>query len=320
MPEKMVIENSSASESPETTESLQGWIFDIQRYSINDGPGIRTTVFFKGCPLTCLWCDNPESQYQFPQLFFFDSLCVRCYRCVPVCPTGATTVDSDGAIQINRELCKACGACVEACLSEARAVSGKLMTVDEVLEVVKKDTLFYRNSGGGVTASGGEATAQPEFLLALFKRCQESGIHTTLDTCGYVRWEVLERILEYTDLVLFDIKHMDPIRHIELTRVDNKLILQNAERIVQRGKPLRMRMPLIPGCNDSGENIRATAEFIHGLGIEEVDVLPYHQLGASKYERLGRVYELGDTKSYPEEQVEEIKRILGSYGLEVSIA
>jgi len=229
-------------------------------------------------------------------------------------------MSSEGVIQIDRQLCKACGSCLDACLSEARAISGKLMTVDEVLEIVKKDSLFYRNSGGGVTASGGEATSHPEFLLEFFKRCQKSGIHTTLDTCGYVPWEVLEVILEYTDLVLYDIKHMDLVKHIEFTGVENVLILENVERIVQQGKPLRMRIPLIPGFNDSEENLRATAQFITGLGIGKADILPYHRFGAAKYGRLGKKYKLSEAKSYKEEEVEAIKRILESFGLAISIA
>ena len=226
----------------------------------------------------------------------------------------------DGEIKINRELCKACGACVAACLSDARTVSGKFMTLEEVLDIVKRDTLFYRNSGGGVTASGGEPTYQPDFLQELFRRCQDSGLHTTLDTCGYVRWEVLERILEYVDLVLFDIKHMDPVRHRELTGVDNQLILENARRIAQKGKPMIMRMPLIPGCNDSSGNIKSVAEFMSQTGLQRIDVLPYHQLGASKYKRLGKEYQLSKVKSYEEEEVQRIKGLLESYGLEVSIA
>lgn len=312
----MVVDSSQEISKP----ALTGWVFDIQRYSINDGPGIRTTVFFKGCPLSCVWCDNPESQYQLPQMLFFESLCVQCYRCVSVCSTGATSIDPEGAIKIDRKKCTACGACAKACLAEARNISGRCMTIDEVLEIVKKDSLFYRNSGGGVTASGGEATAQPKFIKELFRRCQESGIHTTLDTCGYVKWQDLEEILQFTDLVLFDIKHMDPLRHMELAGTDNVLILQNAERIVQLPKPIKMRMPLIPGCNDSEDNIRATCKFVSGLGINEIDILPYHQLGASKYERLGMVYQLSEITSYTEEQVETIKKMLESLGLQVSIA
>ncbi len=226
----------------------------------------------------------------------------------------------DDEIKINQELCKACGACVEACLSEARTISGKFMTVEEVLDVVEKDVSFYRNSGGGVTASGGEPTCQPDFLQELFRRCQESGLHTAVDTCGYVRWEVLERILEHVALVLFDIKHMDPVRHRELTGVDNQLILENARRTAQKGKPMIIRMPLIPGYNDSLGNIKSVAEFMNQTGLRRIDLLPYHKLGVSKYKRLGREFQLGEVKSYSEEKVQPIQELFESYGLEVSIA
>lgn len=299
--------------------AIEGWIYDIQGYSINDGPGIRTTVFFKGCPLTCLWCDNPESQKMFPQLLFFETLCVRCYRCVEACPTQATNINTEGTIEIDRDRCQACGACVKACLSEARMISGKRMTVEEVLEIVKKDSIFFWDSGGGVTASGGEPTSQPDFLLQLFKKCQECGIHTTLDTCGYVRWEVLEPILEHVDLVLFDIKHMNPVKHKELTGVSNELILDNAMKIVRKEKPMIIRVPLIPGYNDSVENIKALGEFVRELGLSRVDLLPYHQLGENKYQKLGIDYKLVGAKPYTDSQVQAIQEILGSYKLEVTI-
>ena len=298
---------------------IKGDLFDIQRYSINDGPGIRTTIFLKGCPLSCLWCSNPESQRSYPQLIYFDQLCTRCYRCVEACPTGATTISEDGSITIGRDKCIACGSCVEMCLAEARVISGRQMTIDEVMEIVKKDSLFYRNSGGGVTASGGEPLAQPEFLLELFKRCHESGIDTVLDTCGYVQWEVLEEILNYTDLVLFDIKHMDTERHEQLTKVSNQLILENAKRIADHGTPEIIRMPLVPGYNDSRENIEALARFMVDSKIFRLDLVPYHQMGESKYNRLDLVYKLNDVKPYKEEEVEAIKKIFQSYGLKVEI-
>jgi len=305
---------------PSQTEARLGYIFDIQRFSINDGPGIRTTVFFKGCPLRCVWCDNPESQEQFPQLLYFESLCTKCYHCVEVCPAGASKIGSDGSIEIDRELCQGCGRCVEACLAEARVISGKTMSVEEVVEIVRKDELFYRNSGGGVTASGGEPTYQPEFLKQLFRECQRYGIHTTLDTCGYVTWKVLEGILDYVDLVYYDLKHMDAGRHRELVGVGNKRILDNARRISQSGKPMVVRVPLIPGYNDSEENIKAMADFVRKIKVERLDIIPFHQLGSKKYERLGMTYKLGGLRPYQEEEIQAFEAIFQSYGLEVSIA
>jgi len=297
-----------------------GCVFDIQRFSINDGPGIRTTVFFKGCPLRCLWCDNPESQRQSPQLFYFESLCTRCGRCVEVCSSGATKKGADGSIEIDRELCRGCGLCAEACLNEARVISGRTMTVAEVVEIVRKDELFYRNSGGGVTASGGEPTSQPDFLMELFRQCQSFGIHTTLDTCGYAEWEVMAAVLEYVDLVYYDLKQVDTERHKELTGVGNELILDNARLISRSGKPMVIRIPLIPGCNDSEENIRAVAEFVATIEVERVDILPFHQLGSKKYERLGLTYKLGEARPYEEYQIQAIRDKFLSYGLDVTVA
>lgn len=301
-------------------ETRQGHIFDIQRFSINDGPGIRTTVFLKGCPLRCIWCDNPESQEQLPQLFYFESLCTRCGHCVEVCPVGASRISSDGSIEIDRELCRGCGTCVETCLAEARVISGRLISVDEVVEIVRKDELFYRNSGGGVTASGGEPTYQPGFLKQLLRECQRWGIHTTLDTCGYIKWEIMAGILDHVDLVYYDLKHMDTGRHREFTGVGNELILDNARRISQSGKPIVMRIPLIPGYNDSEESIKAMAGFVRRIKVERVHIIPFHQLGSKKYERLGMTYKLGEVKPYQEEEIQTFKDTFQAYGLEVSIA
>ena len=303
-----------------TSGTKSGHIFDIQKFSINDGPGIRTTVFFKGCPLRCIWCDNPESQEQSPQLLYFESLCTRCHRCVEVCPSGATKISSDGAIVIDRTLCRACGLCVEVCPAEARVISGSAMTVAEVVDIVRKDELFYRNSGGGVTVSGGEPTYQPDFLKQFLKECQRYGMHTTLDTCGYVKWEVMAKILDHVDLVYYDLKHMDTERHRELTGVGNELILDNARRIFHSGKPIVMRIPVIPGCNDPEENIKATVEFVTGMKVLRADILPFHQLGSKKYERLGMKYKLGKAKTYQEDEIQAIKDTFQRFGLEVSVA
>jgi pyruvate formate lyase activating enzyme len=208
---------------------------------------------------------------------------------------------------------------VEACPNKAREIRGKLTTVEEVLEEVKKDALFYQNSGGGVTFSGGEPTHQPEFLWYLLEGSQESGIHTALDTSGFVKPEILKKVLEHTNLVLYDIKHMDPAKHKEFTGVDNRLILENARMIAAMGKPMIIRAPLIPGHNDSTENIKALAEFMLGLGLKRIDLLPYHSLGKIKYQRLGMEYKLSDLKPFAASEVAKIKADLESYGLQVGV-
>ncbi len=310
----------TSEESVSTSPELKAWIFDIQRYSINDGPGIRTTVFFKGCPLKCLWCDNPESQSQTPQLFYFESLCSRCHRCISICPNEAVSVGEDDSIITDRNRCNACGTCTVICPNDARVITGRAMTVDQVMEVIKQDEPFYRNSNGGMTASGGEAAIQPEFLINLFRRCQEIGIHTALDTTAYVKWEVLRQIIDYADLVLLDIKHIDSSAHREITGVDNNLILENAQKIVDTGKLVWARFPLIPGCNDSNENISATGDFVFGVGLTQIDILPYHRLGTGKYTRLEMEYPLTDAQPYSETQINSIKSILEDRGLEVRVA
>jgi len=299
-----------------------GCIWDIKKYALHDGPGIRTTVFFKGCPLQCLFCCNPESQHFHPEILWIGENCIRCNSCQEICPTNAIYEEEEGEKLVDAERCDLCGLCVNRCPGEALSLVGRLVTVDEVLREVAQDAVFYQRSGGGLTLSGGEPTAQTDFAYELLRqyKIKEHGLHTAIDTCGYVEWSKLAHLLEYTDLILYDIKHMDSHQHSRLTGVGNELILQNAIRIAQSHKQLVIRLPLIPGYNDTEENVRRTAEFAHKLpGVEEINLLPYHRLGESKYARLGRKYALSGMISLPQERIALIRSITESFGLRVKI-
>jgi pyruvate formate lyase activating enzyme len=274
----------------------EGVIFDIQRYSIHDGPGIRTVVFLKGCPLRCEWCSNPEGRNPVPELEFFASRCERCGRCVEVCPREAVNraLDSAPAEKLDRRACDLCGVCVEACLSSALVLSGRRVTVEEVMVEVKKDLAFYRRSGGGVTLSGGDPLAQPSFARTLLERCGEANIHTAIETCGHAPEQVFRQVVEPSDLVLYDLKHADPMEHQRLTGASNTVVLRNLRVLVGMGKPIVARLPLIPGQNDGEANLREIGTLLSGLGIREVHLMPFHQLGKDKYQRLGIRYELGE--------------------------
>ncbi len=223
-------------------------------------------------------------------------------------------------MMLDRELCTACGECAKECPADARVISGRIVTVGEVLDIVRRDSLFYRNSGGGVTVSGGEPTSQPGFLIELLKGCRQYGIHTALDTGGLVKWATLRQVLEFVDLVLFDIKQMDSKKHKEYTGVGNRLILENARRVVQQGKEIIIRVPLIPGYNDSPEDLRAVSSFMRDLGIRRMDILPYHRLGMNKYLRLGREYKLSHLDACHEEHAKTLGKAVESCGLKISIA
>jgi pyruvate formate lyase activating enzyme len=301
------------------TEATRGLIYNIQRYSIHDGPGIRTTVFLKGCPLKCRWCQNPESVRGFPEVGYGETQCARDYACVEACPRNAIKVSGEGRpIRIDRRLCRTCAEhnCINACRVKALRLIGEYVTVDEVIGEVARDRLFYRNSNGGVTLSGGEPLEQPLFALSLLKECKEKGIHTALDTSGYADWEVLKNILDYVDLVLYDVKCFDPQEHLALTGVPNDKILQNLKSIVsETDTPVVARIPVIPGYNDSGENISATCEFLKSIGLEEVNLLPYHKLGVGKYKTVGRRY-LGKEIEVPsEEYLNHLKELVENCGL-----
>ncbi|SHN81953.1 glycyl-radical enzyme activating protein [Desulfitobacterium chlororespirans] len=303
----------------EANSGKKAVIFNVQRYSTEDGPGVRTTVFFKGCPLSCLWCSNPESQQAKPQMMYFSKTCVQCYACVKACPNGANKIKDDGSVWVDRSVCTNCGVCVKVCLADARSMSGKKMTVDEVFDIIQKDSLYYINSGGGVTLGGGECTTEPEFVGELLDRCYDRAIHTCIDTCGYTPWSVLEKILPKVELVLFDIKHMDTEKHKELTGVGNELILENAVKIKQMGTRMIIRLPLIPGYNDDENNIKVMGWFMESWGMDRIDILPYHRLGENKYDALGMNYSLGDLPNLAKDSISRAVKILGSYGLEVHV-
>jgi pyruvate formate lyase activating enzyme len=296
-----------------------GVVFNIQRYSTQDGPGIRTVVFLKGCTLRCWWCSNPESQRAHPEVAHSDSLCNLCQLCVSSCKTGAIMVNNRG-VHINRKLCTNCGACADVCPLQAIKVYGKEMTVKEVLQEVEKDRGYFQNSGGGVTASGGEPLCQPDFVADLFKSCLDKGIHTALDTCGCVSTDALEEVLPYTRLVLFDIKHTDPEVHKKMTGRANDQIIRNLGFIARKGVSLTVRVPLIPGINDSDEEMRSIARIITEYGLEpKVDLIPYHRYGVGKYKMLDRRYKLNKLIPNRGNELERIKHVFESFGVEPNI-
>lgn len=296
-----------------------GLIFDIRRFSIHDGPGIRTTVFLKGCPLSCWWCHNPESQSPEPELWLRPGRCIRCGECVEVCPEGAITRQEDIFVT-DLERCTRCGACLEACAAEAREIVGRRMSVGEVLAAVERDIIFYDESGGGVTISGGEPLQQRKFLLPFLKACQAKGIHTVLDTCGYATWQAFEQVRPYVNLFLYDLKLVDDARHRQFTGVSNRLILQNLRRLLQAGQRVELRLPVIPGVNDGAEDLRQLGTLIASLpGSPGVVLLPYHRAATGKYERLNRDYPLLEVQPPSAEHMQAVKQALQAYGLVVQI-
>jgi len=298
---------------------IKGMVFDIKKFSIHDGPGIRTTVFFKGCPLRCWWCHNPESQALEPELVFRANRCIRCEACLSVCAQGAISWDGD-VVSTDMEECVLCGACVEVCYAEAREIVGREMAVVQVMAEIERDVAFYDESGGGVTFSGGEPLLQRDFLLALLRACRKEEIHTAVDTCGFSPWETLDSIREYVDLFLYDLKLMDDARHRKFTGVSNKLILGNLQALAQRGHNIVLRVPIIPGVNDDDGDISQIGAFAAAWPrLNRVDILPYHHAGVDKYNRLHRVYELPEIRPPSDERMAGIAEILRGFGLQVKI-
>ena len=294
-----------------------GLVFDIRRYSIHDGPGIRTAVFFKGCALDCWWCHNPESRSPDPELIYRENLCIRCGACLAACTRGALAESGD-TVTLDRDKCDLCGACVDACYADARAQVGREMTAAEVMAEVVRDAAFYEESGGGVTFTGGEPLQQHAFLGALLRASREREIHTAVDTCGFAAWDVFERIRADVDLFLYDLKLMDDARHRQYTGVPNGPILHNLQALSARGQRLAVRVPVIPGVNDDEENLRALGAFLAGLPhLDSLALLPYHQAGVDKYTRLGRPYRLPDLRPPSAERMAEIATLLDVYGLPI---
>ncbi len=302
----------------QATGTVTGRVFDIQRFSLHDGPGIRTTVFLKGCPLRCAWCHNPEGIDPGLALAFQPERCIGCGYCFRVCPEGAHRME-DGVHVLDRERCVLCGECVKECYSGALELVGKEVTAAEVMEEVLRDMPFYETSGGGMTLSGGEPLQQIDFTAGLLTRAKREGLHCCVDTCGFVPYERLERVLPQVDLFLFDWKESDPARHEELTGVRNEKIRQNLRRLHDDGALIRLRCPIIPGVNDREEHFAGIAELAHSLPeLECVELLPYHPLGEGKMDRFGLEQPAGLTAESPaSETVEQWEEHLSA--LEVNV-
>ncbi len=275
---------------------IRGCIFDIKRFAVHDGNGIRTTVFLKGCNLRCLWCHNPEGMFSVPQTAYYAHKCIGCGECAGVCPAQAHRIE-DGKHLFDRALCIGCGKCAAVCLGDALTFYGREMTADELLPLLLEDREFYESSSGGVTFSGGECMLQADFLREILRLCKENGIHTAVDTAGDVPWESFEKVIPYTDLFLYDVKAATESLHKEGTGVSNARILENLKRLSDAGAEIIVRVPVIGGYNDTAEEIERIAAILKPLRIRSVELLPYHAMGEHKYEAIGQV---GQTFTVPD--------------------
>jgi pyruvate formate lyase activating enzyme len=297
------------------TDGARGLIFDIQKFSLHDGTGIRTLVFFKGCPLACAWCSNPEGQKHSAELIYAGDRCIgtdECDRCLPTCTAHAIGRGDDGEIEIDRGLCDNCGECAHACPSKALEMSGELVGVDDVIRAVEEDGGFYVRSGGGLTVSGGEPLSQADFVSSLLATARKRGLDTVIETSGLCKWESFEAVAPHADQIFYDIKCMDPEKHKRATGVSNEVILENFRRLRNQfpETTIVVRTPVIPGVNDSQEDIQAIADFIDGAGgASAYELLPYHGFGEPKYCKLGRTYPLEHAKPPSEERMTPLREV-----------
>ena len=300
----------------------QGIVFNIQKFSLNDGPGIRTVVFFKGCPLRCRWCSNPESQLKHPQLMWQADRCLHCHRCVSLCPEAALQFPSPAsgagaeAISINQQHCTMCGLCMDSCPGKALHTEGMTRSVEEIMDIVLQDLPFYEESGGGITLSGGEMLSQPDFAVGLLTECREKHIHTCAETTGYASPDVFSRVAVYLDCILFDVKHYDNARHREGTGVGNEQILVNLAWAIRSGMDVLPRIPVIPGFNDSAADAAGLAECILRSGSSRCQLLPFHQYGEGKYSQLGREYGLKNITAYHQEDLLSYRQVFLDHGVD----
>jgi len=306
-------------------------IFDIRRYSINDGPGIRITIFMKGCPLRCAWCHNPESQSPEVQKLYTASKCIGAQDCIEVCPNNALTLTPEGIVT-DTEACNLCGLCAEACPTKAIEMSGKPYNVDELMQIIERERVHIEHSNGGVTFSGGEPLMHPEFLIEMLKACGEKGLHRAVDTCGFASTETLLEVAKQTDLFLYDLKLMNPVQHKKWTGVDNRLILKNLKILAESGANINIRIPFIKNVNTGVEEVTKMAEFVAGLqlsnnhGLETatpgrtlINLLPYHNIASGKYKKLEMFYDSAEMDEPTPEDLKIAAEIFGKFGIEVEI-
>lgn len=296
----------------------EGFISAIQRFSIHDGPGIRTVIFFKGCPLNCPWCSNPETRSVDHDIMHAMTTCIQCGLCLNHCPNHCIEVD-DGVFHIDRLKCKGCGKCAEICPTNSISIRGERRSVSDLLEIIKADAIFYRRSGGGVTFSGGEPLFQAEFLSWLAAACKNAGIRTAIETTGYCSSENLKRVMPHIDLFLYDLKIIDPKKHREITGVCNELIKENLQLISNEGKEIIVRVPVIPGYTRDRENLIAVAEASKKANVKQINLLPYHNYGENKYTQLGKKYEIQNIKPLTKEDLAEEKKLFETYGFQVTL-